>query len=277
MSPSALQRWPWPLPALLAWGAAWGSFHAARAVGLPPAVTLLLATTTGVVFSLLGSTLPRKLIMALGFPLSWALLWGASVSGPALAWVWLLPLGLFLALYPPSSWQDAPLFPTPPDVLHGLREAAPLPLAGKVLDAGCGLGDGLIALEQEYPDVHLFGIERSLPLRCLCALRCRWAKVSGGDMWAADWSPYDMVYLFQRPESMARAMDKAAREMRAGAWLVSLEFEARGWVAQLCLADDEDRPVWLYQLPFQGGADPAALAADQLANTTSAGAGRPNR
>ena len=29
-----VQRWPWPLPALLAWAAAWGSFHAARAVGL---------------------------------------------------------------------------------------------------------------------------------------------------------------------------------------------------------------------------------------------------
>jgi SAM-dependent methyltransferase len=273
-----VQRWPWPLPALLAWAAAWGSFHAARAVGLSPTAMLLLATTTGVVFSLLGSSLPRKLIMALGFPLSWVLLWGGSLDA-SLAWAWLLPLGLFLALYPPGSWQDAPLFPTPPEVLNGLREAAPLPLAGHVLDAGCGLGDGLIALEREYPDVHLVGIERSLPLRLLCALRCRWARVLGGDMWAADWSPYDMVYLFQRPESMARAMAKATRELRPGAWLVSLEFEASGWVANLCLQDDEDRPVWLYQVPFQvaEGACDASPLADQAASTSSAGAGRPNR
>lgn len=276
MSGAVVQRWPWPLPALVAWAAAWGSFYAARGVGLPPTATLLLATTTGVVFSLLGSSLPRKLIMALGFPLSWGLLIGAA-AGAALAWVWLLPLGLFLALYPPSSWKDAPLFPTPPGVLQGLREVAPLPLAGRVLDAGCGLGDGLIELEREYPDVHLVGIERSLPLRLLCALRCRWARVVGGDMWAADWSPYDMVYLFQRPESMARAMDKATRELRPGAWLVSLEFEAVGWVAHTCLQDDDERPVWLYQLPFQAAESPSGDVADQAANTSSAGAGRPNR
>ena len=84
MSGAVVQRWPWPLPALVAWAAAWGSFYAARGVGLPPTATLLLATTTGVVFSLLGSSLPRKLIMALGFPLSWGLLIGAA-AGAALA------------------------------------------------------------------------------------------------------------------------------------------------------------------------------------------------
>ena len=158
---------------------------------------------------------------------------------------------MFLALYPPSSWKDAPLFPTPHGVLQGLREAAPLPLAGRVLDAGCGLGDGLIALEREYPDVHLVGIERSLPLRLLCALRCRWARVLGGDMWAADWSPYDMVYLFQRPESMPRAMEKAAAELAPGAWLASLEFEATGYKPQARLETVKGKPVWLYQVPFK--------------------------
>ena len=69
-------------------------------------------------------------------------------------------------------------------------------------------------------------------------------------MWAADWSRCDMVYLFQGPESMARAMDKAGRELREGAWLVSLEFEAAGWVAQQCLQGGDDKPVWLYQAPF---------------------------
>ena len=223
MSGAVIQQWVWPVPALLAWAAAWGTWYAAGLVGFSPTFGLLLATSTGVMFSLLGSTLPRKLIMALGFPLSWGLMsweqlvglpWGAPAGGGmSMAWAWLLPLGLFLALYPPSSWKDAPLFPTPPDVLAGLRQAAPLPLAGHVLDAGCGLGDGLIALEREYPDVHLVGIERSVPLRLLCVLRCRWARVLGGDMWAADWSRYDMVYLFQRPESMARAMAKASAEL----------------------------------------------------------------
>ena len=252
-------RWPWPLPALLAWGAAWLVFHWAQRLAIAPALALFLGTTTGVVFSLAGATLTRKLTMALGFPLSWWL-WAGGIGSVSLAWVWLLPLLLFLWIYPPASWRDAPLFPTPPEALYGLRELAPLPLAAHVLDAGCGLGDGLIALEREYPDARLHGIERSTPLRLLCALRCRWAQVAGGDMWAADWSPYHLVYLFQRPESMPRAMDKAARELRPGAWLVSLDFEARDWVPTYCLQGGDERPVWVYQVPFVRAAGPSEAA-----------------
>ena len=96
-----------------------------------------------------------------------------------------------------------------------------------MLDAGCGLGDGLLALRAAYPDAQLHGIERSWPLRCLCALRCPWARVRQGDVWRANWSPYALVYVFQRPESMLRALEKAGAELRPGSWLVSLEFEAR--------------------------------------------------
>ena len=45
-------------------------------------------------------------------------------------------------------------------------------------------------------------------------------------MWSADWSGFDLVYVFQRPESMERVLAKASRELRPGAWLASLEFEA---------------------------------------------------
>jgi hypothetical protein len=38
-------------------------------------------------------------------------------------------------------------------------------------------------------------------------------------MWRADWSGYQLVYLFQRPESMARAWAKGCAEMaRAPGW-----------------------------------------------------------
>ena len=42
-----------------------------------------------------------------------------------------------------------------------------------------------------------------------------------------------MVYLFQRPESMQRAWDKARRDMRPGTWMVSLEFDVQGG-ARVC-------------------------------------------
>ena len=68
-------------------------------------------------------------------------------------------------------------------------------------------------------------------------------------MWAEDWSPYAMVYLFQRPESLPRAVAKATWELAPGAWLASLEFEATELEPQAVLRSG-DRPVWLYRAPF---------------------------
>ncbi len=126
-----------------------------------------------------------------------------------------------------STWRDAPLFPTPEGALRGLATLAPLPSARPaIVDAGCGVGDGLRELHREYPDARIDGLEWSWPLRLASAWSCRFARVRRADIWTTDWSVYDMVYLFQRPESMPRASDKAARELRPGAWLASLEFEA---------------------------------------------------
>ncbi|MEI6204188.1 MAG: esterase-like activity of phytase family protein [Enhydrobacter sp.] len=126
----------------------------------------------------------------------------------------------------------------------------PLLEGALVLDAGCGLGHALVALRRAYPKAQLHGIEWSWPLRALCALRCPWARVRQGDIWRADWGPYDLVYLFQRPESMPRAVRKARAEMRPGSWLVSLEFEARQIGPHQVLRDGDAKPVWLYRAPF---------------------------
>jgi hypothetical protein len=60
-----------------------------------------------------------------------------------------------------------------------------------------------------------------------------------------------MVYLFQRPETMPRAVEKAKAEMKPGAWLVSLEFEAADLLATASPEASPGRPVWLYQAPFK--------------------------
>jgi trans-aconitate methyltransferase len=120
-----------------------------------------------------------------------------------------------------------------------------------VLDAGCGLGHGLSALRRAYPQADLQGLEWSWPLRFACALRCPWARVRQGDIWKADWSSYDMVYLFQRPESMPRAAAKAQRELRPGSWLVSLEFEATALQSVAHVTARGGKIVWMYQAPLQ--------------------------
>jgi trans-aconitate methyltransferase len=114
-----------------------------------------------------------------------------------------------------------------------------------VLDAGCGLGHGLAALRRVWPQAQLEGVEWSRPLAWWAVWRHPQARVRRGDMWAASWEGLDALYVFQRPESMPRVLEKARREM-PGAWLVSLEFEAPGLqpVARLGA-----RPLWVYRIP----------------------------
>jgi hypothetical protein len=59
-----------------------------------------------------------------------------------------------------------------------------------------------------------------------------------------------MVYLFQRPESMPRAMAKAAAELQPGAWLVSLEFEAPGAPTTAYYQAPGGKMVRMYRAPF---------------------------
>ena len=135
--------------------------------------------------------------------------------------------------------------------LRELPRHLPLPAGARVHDAGCGLGDGLKAWREAYPAAQLSGIEWSWLWWAVARLRCPWARVRRGDIWAACWGGSQLVSLFQRPESMPRAMDKAARELRSGSWLVSLEFEAVGWAHRARLQNVDGKPVWLYRAPFQ--------------------------
>ena len=244
-----LARLRWPLPALLAWAGAWALFVGAQAAGLSAWVAVALASGWGVVLSVWGGTWWRRAMIGVGFPLSLALLGAGTLP----AWAWLLPLMLLLLIYPLNAWRDAPLFPTPAHALRDLAAQAPLSEGARVLDAGCGLGDGLKALREAYPQVQLHGLEWSWPLRALCALRCPWARVRQGDIWRADWSGYALVYVFQRPESMARAVAKARRELQPGSWLVSLEFEAIELQPQATAQCPDGRTLWLYCAPFQAG------------------------
>ncbi|BDI04441.1 class I SAM-dependent methyltransferase [Sphaerotilus microaerophilus] len=266
---SACARLRWPLPALLTWATAWGLFTTLQQLGVATAAAmaaaLLLGGTAGLGTGLAGHSRWRGWIVAVGFPLSWglhALLHGLAVPAAGLgstvaaggvlgelpAWAWLVPLALFLLAYPLRAWHDAPFFPTPSDALEGLADIAPLPARARILDAGCGLGHGLQALRRAYPSAQLQGVEWSWPLRWLASLRCRWAHIRRGDMWAQSWSGHDMVYLFQRPESMAHAAAKARQEMRPGSWLVSLEFKAPGLRLHAVLQREDARPVWVYAI-----------------------------
>jgi hypothetical protein len=237
-------HWRWPLPAILAWLLAWLVFKLLAAQGFAAGWVLGGASALGVACSLWADSWWRRLLIGAGFPLSLA--FSGAMALPA--WAWLLPLGLLLLVYPINAWRDAPVFPTPADALLELPRHAALPAGAVVLDAGCGAGDGLQALHAAYPEAVLHGLEWGWPLRWVSALRCPWARVRRGDIWLADWSGYDMVYLFQRPESMTRAVIKCA-ELRPGAWMVSLDFEATHLRAHAQYRTPGGKMVWVYRAP----------------------------
>ena len=234
---------PWPVPALVTWLLAWALWSTAQGLGLTSAIAFALATAVGLASAVGLAGRWRRALVALGFPLS-ALAAGAAVP----AWSWLLGLAPLLLLYPLRAWRDAPFFPTPARALAGLDRAIALAPAARLLDAGCGIGHGLAALRCVWPQAQVSGIEWSRPLAWLSAVRCPWAVVVRGDMWAPSWSGFDLVYLFQRPESMARAWAKAEAEMVPGAWLVSLEFAVPGRAPVARLGGASRRAVWIYRI-----------------------------
>jgi hypothetical protein len=247
-------QWRWPLPAVAARTAAWG-LHAALQRWSPTGA-LLASAVLGVWLAWPQVRPWRRALVALGFPVS-ALATGLAAGAPP--WVWLLPLALLASAYPLRAWGDAPLFPTPARALDGLASNVPLPPGARVLDAGCGLGDGLRALRSAWPQARVEGVEWSWPLALAARLRCPWAGVRRGDMWSVPWSGCAVVYLFQRPESMARAWAKARAEMSPGAWLVSLAFEVPG-VPPTC---GVDLPGGRRVMAWRIGAQSAGVRADK--------------
>jgi len=217
----------WPLAALLSWALAWGLFQVLATLGVPPVLALAAGGFVGVVLAFLHAARWRRLIVALGFPLSVLMLGQVAAT-----WAWLVPLAALLLVYPMRSWSDAPLYPTPAGALAELPGVVALAPGAQILDAGCGAGHGLAELARAYPQARLRGIEWSGLLaaaaRVLLRLRGVAATVLRGDMWLLDWSGFDLVYLFQRPESMGQAWAKARLEMRPGSHLASLDFEIPG-------------------------------------------------
>jgi hypothetical protein len=204
----------WPGSALASWGLAW---LLASVAGWTAGCLLALA------LGLLHRRPWRRVCVALGLPLA---LMALGLAVPA--WLWLLAALALLLLYPLHLWRDAPLFLTPPDAIMALPALLPLPPGARLLDAGCGSGAGLRAWRRAYPQLRFLGTEASWPLALWSRLRCPWAQVRRGDLWRDAWGDFDVVYLFQRPESMPAALAKAQAELTGQAWLVSLDFELPG-------------------------------------------------
>jgi hypothetical protein len=239
--PSLQRGLPWPLPAVLAWAMAWAVYLLVE----PNLMAVVAALVPPGWVSWKTNGLTRRVCVLAGFPVSLMLV-DASLWP---SWLWLLPAGVLLSLYPVRAWHDAPVFPTRASALDGLAQRLALPPECRLVDVGCGAGHGLIALGRQWPSARLTGVERSWPLVILSRWRCPHGAVHRADMWRHHWGHYDLVYVFQRPETMQRAWAKAMAEMKPGSYVVSLEFPVIGQQADDHFQHPGERPVWVYQIP----------------------------
>jgi predicted RNA methylase len=101
-----------------------------------------------------------------------------------------------------------------------------------VYDLGCGDGRFLIAVAKRY-NVKAVGFEINPWAYMLSRLRvwlCQ-ANVSihFQDFWTADLSKADVVFCYLFPDVMERLREKLSMELRAGAKVISCNFEIPGW------------------------------------------------
>lgn len=140
-------------------------------------------------------------------------------------------LGLLL-VFRNSAGDRVPLYLSNRITWRALAELAGRDAPVRFVDLGSGLGGTLFALARSnrHPESRFQGVETApLPF----AISWIRAKFSGDprivmnarSLWDVELTDYDVIYCFLSPEPMPALLDKAHREMRAEAILVSNSFE----------------------------------------------------
>ena len=77
------------------------------------------------------------------------------------------------------------------------------------------------------------------------------ASVDHGDIWLADITQVDLVYVFLSPVPMPDIWQKACAEMKSGSWLVSNSFSIPNVEPEEIweLSDRRQTQLWLYRIP----------------------------
>lgn len=178
-----------------------------------------------------------KALRAGMFPLSYCAL-AASQSVPS--WIWGILALVGLLIFPRFDRGSAPLWRSPPEVSTalGVALASLGERPARAFDAGCGLGDGVIALKAAMPWAKVGGVEAAWLPWAIARGRCG-PGVERGDMWRSSWAGSDLVYLFLRPEAMNRAREKIIAEMKPSAIVASLDFE---FEQAFCLDERDAKP-----------------------------------
>jgi hypothetical protein len=161
-------------------------------------------------------------------------------------------LGGFIALglvYWSSFRTGVPLFPSNRETAAAVAALLPDRPGVSLLDIGSGTGALLLPLAKLRPDARLTGIE-SAPapylIASLLARSHRALSMRRGDFFQHTWTEYDLIYAFLSPVPMSAVGEKARRELKSGALLVSNSFEVPGWRPERVVEVGDNRGTRLF-------------------------------
>lgn len=146
----------------------------------------------------------------------------------------------------------APYVPTPERVVEQMLAAAGVTKDDAVYDLGSGDGRILIAAAEQF-GAKAVGIEINPTLVAETRRRVEELGLSAlvtvqqAHLLEADLSPATVVTVYLLSSSNEQLKPKFEKELRAGARVVSHDFQFRGWTpAKTIEVDGDARPHWIY-------------------------------
>lgn len=166
-------------------------------------------------------------------------------------WIFLLLFLLLLGWYWSTFRTQVPYYPSTEPVWRAVAELLPRDRDLRVIDIGSGLGGMAMHLAAARPLAEVSGIELApvpwLLSRVRAAMRGNRARFLRGDYEKLDFASFDLVFAYLSPAAMPALWDKAQREMRAGALLVSYEFEIPAGQSVKTIHATEGGPLLYYR------------------------------
>ena len=191
----------------------------------------------------LQALLATALSLCLAQPWWWLLINGSFLPSVHFAlaqhwpaWMFLLALVLLGLTFGAMFLTRVPFFPSRAAVWSLVEALLPQDKPQSVLDMGSGIGGLCLHLAERRPNCQVLGIEWAFFPWLLSHLRARHrasaCRFIHGDFRHHSLAGYDLVFVYLSPAFMPALWEKACREMKPGAWLVSCEFAVVGQAAQ---------------------------------------------
>lgn len=154
------------------------------------------------------------------------LAWQLGRQAPG--WIFLALFAALLLVFGGGILTRVPLYNSNREAWKALLKEIPESEAIRMADLGAGLGGPLAFLASRRPLARFVGVEasplvwlaawlRTLPFRRNCSLRL-------GSLWNLPLEEFQIVFAFLSPAPMAALWQKARKEMRPGALLISHSF-----------------------------------------------------